>query len=134
MAKHSAAVVKAENECPAERPSTRINAFLAKTMPLGGSCFCGTEGFHRGRKLIEELALHFQVQIALPRWNHGQCADVLCYVHCCQPVPGACFCNDQLGEAISITCGFHEVLEFVENQLRRPATRAAKEAREAANG
>jgi hypothetical protein len=103
------------NEVHTERAGTRIRALLARTRPLSGCDYGGDATFWNGRGLIEELALAHETQTEL-HWSAKQCADVLMFLHSIEPTDGNCFCNDD--SEINATCGFHEVREFMENQLR----------------
>ena len=103
---------------PTETPGSRIRALLARTRPLSGCDYGGDKTFWNGRGLIEELALAHDTESDL-HWSAAQCADVLMFLHSVEPTDGHCFCNDD--SEISATCGFHEILEFMEVELRGQA-------------
>lgn len=49
--------------------------------------------------------------------------------------PGTCFCNDD--SAVNATCGFHAILEFMRDELRRsaqPKVKGRKRTLEVAHG
>jgi hypothetical protein len=97
----------------------QIRAFLARTRPLSGCSFGDDDTFWTGRGLIEELALSRETGTTL-QWSLEQCADVLRFIHSVEPTKGNCFCDDD--SEISATCGFHVILEFIEDQLRKENT------------
>lgn len=125
MAKSSLIIDFSQSDnVPEERTSTRIRAFLSMSKPLDG---IGLEGvadtYHEGRALIESLAVSCDAQQNV-RWDAAQCATVLGYLHMIQPTDGHCFCND--GSRVNATCGFHAVLEFMEEQMWRIAASARR--------
>jgi hypothetical protein len=117
---------------PAERESTRIRGFLAKVRPLKG---CDVnDAYWDGRSLIESLAVAFEAEDADYHWDAANCASVLDFLAWVQPVKGSCFCNDN--SRVNLTCGFHEILTFMADELRRvaPKAKARKRAAEVAHG
>jgi hypothetical protein len=127
------AVESVEPECPKERTSTRLRAFLARTRPTLGADV--PDWYWDGRQLIEQLALHFELGTQdESNWGAGECIEVLRYITLVQPVEGACFCND--ASAVNATCGFHALLFFVIDviaALPKPSIKGRKRA-EVAHG
>jgi hypothetical protein len=111
--------IKAE-EIPTERSGTRIRAFLSKVKPLSGCTFGEQDEFWEGRALIEQLAVSYDVQSDEYRWDALQCATVIDFLSMLEPVKGTCFCRDQIEElGVSTTCGFHIILQFAAEEMRR---------------
>jgi hypothetical protein len=115
------------DECPEEREATRIRAFLAKVRPLSGNEVA--DSYWEGRSLIEGLALAFELADEDYHWDAINCAAVLAFLHSIEPVKGSCFCHDD--SRVSLTCGFHAVLEFMADELRRQGAPAKKRKRAA---
>lgn len=103
--------------------STYIRGFLAKVKPLEG-CTVRDE-YWEGRSLIERLALALEVNEDC-HWDATQCATVLDFLGLTQPVNGICFCNDGSYSSTNATCGFHVILNFMRDEVRRlaPAPKA----------
>jgi hypothetical protein len=99
----------------AESEGNRIRAFLATVKFLDG---CEVvEDYWEGRSLIERLALVRDLNAKNYHWDAIECATVLDFLHWIQPVKGSCFCNDD--SELNATCGFHAVLEFLSDEVRR---------------
>ncbi len=126
MAKHTTAV-----DSIGERPGTRIRALLARTRPLSGNEV--GDVYWEGRALIESLALSYDVESDLT-WGPSECATVLEFLSCIEPTKGHCFCNDQ--SDVNATCGFHVILDFMADEMRRlaPMAKGRKRAAEVAHG
>lgn len=109
------------DECPEEYESTRIRAFLAKVKPLEGCTIGESDEYWEGRSLIERLALAREVNVNAKgyHWDAIECATVLHFLHSIQPVKGTCFCHDD--SRVNATCGFHAILEFARDEVRRMA-------------
>jgi hypothetical protein len=127
-------MVKQSDEVPEERESTRIRAFLAKVKPLSGTTCGEYDEYWEGRSLIEGLALAFETGDDTYRWHALDCAAVVNFLHWIEPVNGSCFCNDD--SRVNATCGFHAVLEFMADEMRRLAQKpkGRKRAAEVAHG
>jgi hypothetical protein len=108
---------QSSDECPEERESARIRAFLARVRPLIGNEV--RECYWDGRALIEALALAFETEDESYHWSVADCATVADFISAVQPVKGTCFCNDD--SRVNATCGFHEVLYFMQSELLRAA-------------
>lgn len=114
MANSPTPVGHAEPEDPiGERSATRIRAFLSRTRPMVANEVPAM--YWEGRAQLESLALSFDVGSDC-RWEASQCATVLDFMSCIEPIPGTCFCNDDA--AVNATCGFHVILDFMAEQLR----------------
>jgi hypothetical protein len=122
-----------------------IRGFLAQVKPLE-ACEVDDEYFE-GRSLIERLALALEANTDqdLPlgegriaaaaknyQWDATQCATVLGFLTLIQPVKGVCFCNDPSYSIHNATCGFHSILYFARDQVRRIATPQPKARKRAA--
>jgi hypothetical protein len=114
-----------------ERPGTRIRALLARTRPLTGNEV--PDVYWEGRSLVESLALSYDVESDYS-WGPSQCATVLEFLSAIEPTAGNCFCNDPLD--VNATCGFHVILHFIADELRRlaPKAKGDKRAAEVAHG
>lgn len=120
------------DESPNERPGTRIRALLARTRPLSGNEV--PDVYWEGRSLVEGLALAFDLGDDRYRWNAINCATVLGFLSAIEPTAGNCFCNDP--SDVNATCGFHVILDFMADEVRRaaPKQKARKRAAEVAHG
>jgi hypothetical protein len=97
-----------------ERPGTRIRALLARTRPLTGNEV--PDAYRNGRSLLESLALSYDVESDLS-WGPAQCSTVLEFLSSIEPTAGNCFCNDK--STVNATCGFHVILDFMADEMRR---------------
>lgn len=115
-----------------ERPGTRIRALLARTRPLTGNEV--PDVYWEGRSLVEGVALAFDLGDDQHHWDAINCATVLEFLSTIEPTEGNCFCHDQ--SDVNATCGFHVLLDFMADELRRVAPKAKirKSAAEVANG
>jgi hypothetical protein len=119
---------------PAEREGTRIRAFLSKIRPLTGCTFGDRDEYWEARALVEQLALSYDVQTDDYHWDAMQCATVVDFLSWVEPVKGTCFCNDEIEElGINTTCGFHAILQFAADEMRRIG-RSKSRRREEAHG
>jgi hypothetical protein len=121
------------DECPEERESTRIRAFLARVKPLDGCDFGEQEEYWEARSFLEQLALAYDVGTDDYHWDAVQCATVIDFLSRVEPVKGTCFCHDRIEElGVSTTCGFHAILEFAADEIRQlaPKAKARKHAEE----
>jgi hypothetical protein len=106
--------INGTDECPEERDSNRIRAFLARVIPLVG-CEVADD-YWEARSLIEQLALAYETEDESYHWDHAQIAMVLDFMHWIQPAKGTCWCDDD--SRINATCGLHAVLEFMAEEVR----------------
>ena len=104
---------------PEDRAGTRIRAFLARTRPLKGTTWGDRDAFWEGRALIEQLALALDMRNPDYHWSPAECAAVLTLLHAIEPHRGACYCDENPDERISITRGYHAVLEFMAEEMAR---------------
>lgn len=100
-----------------ERPSTRIREFLKTVRPLRGCNYGEDAYFQRGRQEIEDLAWAYATGMGR-KWSLAQCADVLYFLSCIEPMGGKCYCNDR---RISPACGLQAILEEIEDSVREAA-------------
>jgi hypothetical protein len=113
------------DEAPSERESTRIRAFLVRTKPLDGCTFGEQDEYWEARALLEQLALAYDMGTEDYHWDAVQCATVVDFLSWIEPVKGTCFCHDQIEElGVSTTCGFHVILQFAAEEMRRLAPKA----------
>jgi hypothetical protein len=117
------------DNCLEERTSTRIRRFLAVTKPIDPAAE-DIDTFQTGKALIEDLAEKCRLE-RTARWDAADCASVLCFIHLIQPMDGECFCND--ASRVNATCGYHAVLEFMEQQMWRMAETKPRHKRSNAN-
>jgi hypothetical protein len=121
-------------EIPSEREGTRIRAFLAKVKPLNGCDFGEQDEYWEGRALIEQLAVAYDLETEDYRWDALECSTVVRFLSWIEPVKGTCFCHDQIEKlGVSTTCGFHAILEFASDEMRRIGS-ARRAKREVAHG
>jgi hypothetical protein len=106
-----------------------IRGFLAQVKPLEGNAV--QDEYFEGRSLVERLALALEANTEGYHWDATQCATVLGFLTLVQPVKGACFCNDSSYSIHNATCGFHLILYFARDQVRRMATPQPKAHRRA---
>jgi len=99
--------------------ATNIRALLARTRPFAGSEV--PDVYWEGRSLIEELALALDLEDDDYHWDPINCATVLEFITSIEPTAGHCFCNDRSEAKANSTCGFHAVLQFMRDELRRNA-------------
>jgi hypothetical protein len=120
------------DESPNERAGTRIRALLAITRPLSGNEV--RDVYWEGRSLLEQLAVAFDAEDDRYHWDAIHCATVADFLTTIEPTDGNCFCNDP--SDVNATCGFHVILDFMADELRRtaPKAKARKRAAEVAHG
>lgn len=103
-----------------ERSSTRIREFLRKVQLLEACEFSRQDPVWRGRLAIEALARSFDGGPPCD-WSLPECADVLRFLACTEPVHGECYCAETSDTVISAACGLmiiHEELQSaVENAI-----------------
>jgi hypothetical protein len=114
---HIAPSVNDADDSIGERPGTRIRALLARTRPLTGNEV--PDVYWEGRSLIEGLALAIDLGDDDYHWDAINCATVLQFLSAIEPTAGNCFCNDP--SDINATCGFHVILNFMADEMRRLA-------------
>jgi hypothetical protein len=117
---------------PTDEKATNIRALLARTRPYAGSEV--PDVYWEGRSLIEGLALDLDDDHY--HWDAVNCATVLEFLRTIEPTAGNCFCDDRSQSEANATCGFHVILRFMANELRRVAAkpRVRKRAAEVAHG
>jgi hypothetical protein len=118
---------------PTDEKAIYIRALLARTRPCADSEV--PDVYWEGRSLIEALALAFDLDDDHYRWDGINCATVLEFIIAIEPTVGHCFCNDQSQSEVNATCGFHVILHFMADELRRvaPKMKGRKRAAEVAN-
>jgi hypothetical protein len=114
------AAIAAPSEVPDHADVNYIRGFLSQVKPLEGNEV--QDEYFEGRSLIERLALALEVNTKGYHWDATQCATVLGFLTLIQPVKGACFCDDRSYSIHNATCGFHVILYFARDQMRRMAT------------
>jgi hypothetical protein len=73
--------------------------------------------FHRGRALIERMALDVRgTDIPAMKLSPADCADILAFMSFAVPIDRAAWWQDK--ESISHVCGFKMVLEALQSSLR----------------
>lgn len=96
----------------------RIRAYLASMRPLLGGGAADSEEYHRGRSLIERLALSARGEDApILALSRSQCADVLHFIWRSEPIEPAGWWEDP-EDAPSHVVGFDFVLQALESSLR----------------
>jgi hypothetical protein len=127
--------VQVEREChPNDCTGNRLRAYVASVHPLRGSCYVEEveAAQHRGRALIERLALNAERTDDLParRLAPEEVADVLAFMAAQEPFEPAGWWTDEPADEPSHLCGFHLLLQALERSLR-PASDAGASAEEA---
>lgn len=101
-----------------ERTGDRIRAFLASMRPLDGSGAGDDKEYHRGRSLIERLALSAtEEDDPTLRLGAAQCADVLNYLGRSEPIEERDWWKDPRN-APNHVIGYEMVLRALERSLR----------------
>jgi hypothetical protein len=96
----------------------QVLAFLASMRPMRGCDVDDDQGFHRGRALIERLALSAQEE-GPPRlrFTLSQAADVMRFLGRIEPIEQRDWWNDPK-DGPSHVCGYTVVLDAIEDSLR----------------
>ena len=109
-----------------EETGATIRSFLASVRPLRGCCHCDDDQFHRGRALVELLALSAEDHLA-PPLSSADYANILRFIHGIEPIEPKYFFVDRDGVRTP-QCGLNTLLEIVEQHLRRAAGSAVGKA------
>jgi hypothetical protein len=104
-----------------DETAPRIRAFLASMRPTRGVMLneASDESFHRGRAVIEKLAI-CSVGTELPAViiSLREVADVLFFLAAIGPVDLKSWWDEPI-ECTSAICGYHSVLNALEESIRR---------------
>jgi hypothetical protein len=105
---------------PSWNTADRIRAYLASMRPLeAGEWREDIEaGIQRGHSLIERLALSAKGEDQpTMKLSPAQCADVLTYMSCVEPIDGASWWDSDL-DIVSHICGYNAILDAMSDSLR----------------
>ncbi|MGO9592984.1 MAG: hypothetical protein ACLQFF_12565 [Steroidobacteraceae bacterium] len=95
-----------------------VRAYLASLQPVDGCDLTDDKSYWNGRVLIERIALSAKGEdVPTLRLSVSECADVLRFIHCSQPVRRSAWWRDPPGKP-SHLIGFIMVLQVLENSLR----------------
>jgi hypothetical protein len=106
--------------------ANRIRAYLASMQPLCGSDVSDDDIYHRGRSLIERMALKSSgIENPDIRLTARQCRDVLHFVACSEPIEPRTWWDDPK-DAPSHAVGFTFVLWVIHDHLTKTDNSAAE--------
>lgn len=101
-----------------ENTDARLRAYLASVQPVPDVEWSDNRPYHRGRSLIERLALSAKGDDPPTLMlSASDCADVACFISRSFPIDPETWWNDPK-DAPSQVVGFMFVLDAIENSLR----------------